>query len=49
MTNAEKSDLEWKVRYYLGDGKTDEQIIELLMKLGFEKETIKKYIKVFSK
>lgn len=49
MTNAEKSDLQWKVRYYLGDGKSDAEIVKLLVKLGFQKETIKKYIKAFSK
>lgn len=49
MTNQEKSDLQWKVRYYLGAGKSDAEIIKNLMKLGFQKETIKKYIKAFTK
>lgn len=47
MTNKEKQDLQWRVRYYLGDGKKDSEIIELLSKLGFEKALIKKYIKAF--
>ncbi len=48
MTNQEKSDLQWKVRYYLGEGKPNSEIIERLEKLGFQKATIKKYINAFS-
>lgn len=48
MTNSEKSDLQWKVRYYLGEGRSDKFIVNTLVKLGFQKPTIKKYIKAFS-
>lgn len=48
MTNEQKRDLQWKVRYYLGDGKSDAFIVKELTKLGFQKATIKKYIKSFS-
>lgn len=47
MTNQEKLDLQWKVRYYLGRGESDARILHLLMTAGFEKATIKKYIKAF--
>lgn len=49
MTNEEKIDLQWQVRYLLGDGKTNGVIISRLMRQGFKKATIKKYIKAFSK
>lgn len=47
MTNKEKSDLQWRVRFYLGDGKDDDKIIQLLENLGYQKQIIKKYIKAF--
>ena len=49
MTNQQKRDLQWNVRFYLGDGKSDKEIIDRLHKQGFEKATIKKYIKSFTK
>lgn len=50
MTNKEKLDLQWQVRFLLGDGKSDSYIVDFLHKReGYEKNTIKKYIKAFSK
>jgi len=49
MTNEEKRDLQWQVRYLLGDGKTNGVIVSQLMRRGFKKATIKQYIKAFSK
>ncbi len=49
MTNAQKNELQWKVRYLLGDGQPKARIVDTLEKLGFQKATIKKYIKAFSK
>jgi len=49
MTNIKKEDLQWTVRYYLARGKSHVEIVKLLQEVGFKKETIKKYIKVFSK
>jgi hypothetical protein len=37
MTNEEKSDLQWKVRFYLGQGKKSAEIVKSLEKLGFQK------------
>ncbi len=49
MTNKEKLDLQWSVRFYLGDGRSDSEIISILEKQGYKKSTIKNYIKSFSK
>lgn len=48
MTNQEKSDLQWKVRFLLGQGFSKAAIVDTLQKLGFQKQTIKKYIAAFS-
>ncbi len=49
MTNKQKLDLQWNVRYLLGDGKSDVEIIKILSRDGYEKQTIKKYIKAFTR
>lgn len=47
MTNKQKLDLQWNVRFYLGDGKCDAEIIKRLEKQGYKGTTIRKYIKAF--
>lgn len=47
MTNQQKSDLQWRIRYYIGTGETNEFIIGALSNSGFSKAIIKKYIKAF--
>lgn len=49
MTTDEKLDLQWKVRYCIGQGMTRQQTIEKLVSSGFLKGTISKYYTVFSK
>jgi hypothetical protein len=49
MTNKVKLALQWNVRFYLGDGKTDKEIVDRLKKYGYKEATIKKYIKAFTK
>jgi len=49
MSNKEKLDLQWHIRYMLGQGKTDSEIVERLKKDGYHKDTIKKFLKAFSK
>jgi hypothetical protein len=47
MTHREKMDLEWKVRYLLGGHTPELDIIKQLLKLGFNRPIIKKYITAF--
>jgi hypothetical protein len=47
MTKQEKLDLQWKVRYMVANGATTKKIVDDLYKLGFEKPTIRNYIKAF--
>jgi hypothetical protein len=47
MTKAEKHVLSWNVREYLRQGLTDGIIVSRLMRMGYQKATIKKYITVF--
>lgn len=49
MTNKEKLLLQLMVRYLIGDGKRDSEIITQLQKEGFKRAAIKKYIKAFTK
>lgn len=47
MTKAEKHCLTWNVKEYINQGLTDGIIVSKLIRMGFQKATIKKYIKVF--
>lgn len=43
MTKDEKLDLQWKVRFCIGQGLTLEQTVKKLAPYGFTKATISKY------
>lgn len=48
MNNDEKYDLKASVREYLERGLSTDEIVSRMMRDGYKKATIKKYVKIFS-